>query len=341
MRLSELKPGESAVVVKVVGHGAFRRRIMEMGFVGGKTVSVVLDAPLRDPVKYNIMGYEVSLRRSEAAMVEVITEQEALNLGGRRDSGGEVVEHDYIHAAATSRKVIHVALVGNPNSGKTSLFNAASGRHEHVGNYGGVTVDAKRGSFTHKGYRFEVYDLPGTYALSAYSPEELYVRRHLYDHTPDVVVNVVAASNLERNLYLTTELIDMDCTMVMALNMYDELERSGARLDYNHLGDMLGMPVVPTVSRTGKGVVELFDRVIDVYENRDPQVKHIHITHNAEVEKAIWAMERALKSEGSVLEQFSTRYAAIRLLEKDAETERNLSANPAYGRWLEVRDRLL
>ncbi|MCD8072926.1 MAG: ferrous iron transport protein B [Alistipes sp.] len=341
MRISELKPGQSAVVVKVVGHGAFRRRIMEMGFVSGKTVSVVLDAPLRDPVKYNIMDYEVSLRRSEAAMVEVITQQEAIQLVGVRDAGGQVVEHDFTQAAASSRNVIHVALVGNPNSGKTSLFNAASGRHEHVGNYGGVTVDAKRGSFTHKGYRFEVYDLPGTYALSAYSPEELYVRRHLYDHTPDVVVNVVAASNLERNLYLTTELIDMDCTMVMALNMYDELERSGARLDYVHLGDMLGMPVVPTVSRSGKGIVELFDRVIEVYENRDPQVKHIHITHNAEVEKAIAAMERALKSDGSVLEQFSTRYAAIRLLENDAETERNLSGNPAYGRWLEIRDRLL
>ncbi|MCD7969729.1 MAG: ferrous iron transport protein B [Alistipes sp.] len=341
MRLSELQPGQSAVVIKVLGHGAFRRRIMEMGFVHGKTVSVVLDAPLRDPVKYKIMDYEVSLRRSEAAMVEVITEEEARRLAGSRDGGGEVVEHDF-HQVITSRKrVIHVALMGNPNSGKTSLFNAASGRHEHVGNYGGVTVDAKRGAFTHKGYRFEIYDLPGTYALSAYSPEELYVRRHLYDNTPDVVINVVAASNLERNLYLTTELIDMDCTMVMALNMYDELEKSGAGLDYNHLGDMLGMPVVPTVSRTGKGIVELFDRVIDVYENRDPQVKHIHITHNTEVEKAIEAMERALKSEGSVLEQFSTRYAAIRLLEKDAETERTLAGNPNYGEWLTIRDRLL
>ncbi|MCC8018763.1 MAG: ferrous iron transport protein B [Rikenellaceae bacterium] len=340
MRLSELKPGQSAVIIKVLGHGAFRRRIMEMGFVHGKTVSVLLDAPLRDPVKYKVMDYEVSLRLSEASMVEVITEEEALLMAGDRDSGGEVVEHAWHEAAVTSKNVIHVALVGNPNSGKTSLFNAASGRHEHVGNYGGVTVDAKKGAFTHKGYKFVIYDLPGTYALSAYSPEELYVRRHLYDTTPDVVVNVVAASNLERNLYLTTELIDMDCTAVMALNMYDELEQSGARLDYDRLADMLGMPIVPTVSRSGKGIVELFDRVIDVYENRDPQVRHIHITHNREMEKAIEAMERALKSEGSLLEQFSTRYAAIKLLEKDRETERTISSHPLYGEWLDVRDRL-
>lgn len=341
MRLSELKPGQSAVIIKVLGHGAFRRRIMEMGFVHGKTVSVLLDAPLRDPVKYKVMDYEVSLRLSEASMVEVITEEEALSLSGDRDSGGEVVEHAVHAAAVSSKNVIHVALVGNPNSGKTSLFNAASGRHEHVGNYGGVTVDAKKGAFTHKGYRFVIYDLPGTYALSAYSPEELYVRRHLYDSTPDVVVNVVAASNLERNLYLTTELIDMDCTAVMALNMYDELEQSGARLDYDHLADMLGMPIVPTVSRSGKGIVELFDRVIDVYENRDPQVRHIHITHNREMEKAIEAMERALKSEGSLLEQFSTRYAAIKLLEKDRETERTISSHPLYGQWLDVRNRMV
>ena len=129
-----------------------------------------------------------------------------------------------------------MALVGNPNSGKTSLFNAISGGHEHVGNYSGVTVGAKIGHRCYRGYRFEVTDLPGTYALSAYTPEERYVRSHIAERTPDVIINSVVASNLERNLYLTTELIDINPRMVVALNMFDELNSSGAELDYDNLG---------------------------------------------------------------------------------------------------------
>lgn len=337
MRLSELQTGKSAVIVKVMGHGAFRRRIMEMGFVHGKRVTAVLNAPLKDPVKYKIMDYEVSLRRSEAAMIEVVPEKDAGKPSGHK--GGRIIEHSIDHIVRTSKHTINVALVGNPNSGKTSLFNIASGSHQHVGNYGGVTVDAQKGVFSHKNYRFEIFDLPGTYALSAYSPEEVFVRRHLVEHTPDIVINVVAASNLERNLYLTTELIDMDCTAVMALNMYDELESSGAQLDYEALGDLLGMPVVPTVSRSGKGIVKLFDKVIEVYENKNPQVRHIHITNDPEVEEGITALERIVKSEGSVLEQFSTRYVAIKLLEKDKEIEKMFSSHPNYHAWAAERDR--
>lgn len=342
MRLSELKTGDSAVILKVLGHGAFRKRIMEMGFVRGKTVTVELNAPLKDPVKYKIMDYEVSLRRSEAAMIEVITEEEA-ELAAKEDNGGgqSNITEDYVKRAVTkSTKQINVALVGNPNSGKTSFFNAASGSHEHVGNYGGVTVDAKRGSFTHRGYEFIIYDLPGTYALSAYSPEEKYVRRHLIEHTPDVVINIVAASNLERNLYLTTDLIDMDCPTVMALNMYDELERSGAKLDYKMLGEMLGIPVVPTVSRSGKGMKPLFNTIISLYENRiNP--KHIHISHGQEIEEGIETLEKRLKADGSIQEHFSTRFLATKLLEGDREIQKLLSGEKKYPQWAEVRDRLV
>lgn len=258
-----------------MGHGGFRRRIIEMGFIKGKTVEVLLNAPLKDPIKYKIMGYEISLRRQEAAMIEVMSEEEA------RESMQETHFHDPIaedipvseaklkEIASGKRRTINVALVGNPNCGKTSLFNVASGSHEHVGNYSGVTVDAKEGHFDFQGYHFRLVDLPGTYSLSAYSPEELYVRKHIIDETPDVIINVVDAGNLERNLYLTAQLIDMNVRMVVALNMYDALLHSGNTLDHKKLGQLFGVPIVPTVSRTGKGIDNLFHVIIGLYEGAD------------------------------------------------------------------------
>lgn len=275
MRLSELQTGEKGVIIKVMGHGGFRRRIIEMGFIKGKTVEVLLNAPLKDPIKYKIMGYEISLRRQEAAMIEVMSEEEA------RESMQETHFHDPIaedipvseaklkEIASGKRRTINVVLVGNPNCGKTSLFNVASGSHEHVGNYSGVTVDAKEGHFDFQGYHFRLVDLPGTYSLSAYSPEELYVRKHIIDETPDVIINVVDAGNLERNLYLTAQLIDMNVRMVVALNMYDALLHSGNTLDHKKLGQLFGVPIVPTVSRTGKGIDNLFHVIIGLYEGAD------------------------------------------------------------------------
>lgn len=275
MRLSELQTGEKGVIIKVMGHGGFRRRIIEMGFIKGKTVEVLLNAPLKDPIKYKIMGYEISLRRQEAAMIEVMSEEEA------RESMQETHFHDPIaedipvseaklkEIASGKRRTINVALVGNPNCGKTSLFNVASGSHEHVGNYSGVTVDAKEGHFDFQGYHFRLVDLPGTYSLSAYSPEELYVRKHIIDETPDVIINVVDAGNLERNLYLTAQLIDLNVRMVVALNMYDALLHSGNTLDHKKLGQLFGVPIVPTVSRTGKGIDNLFHVIIGLYEGAD------------------------------------------------------------------------
>lgn len=339
MLLSELKTGESAVILKVLGHGGFRKRIMEMGFVRGKRVDVLLNAPLKDPIKYKVMGYEVSLRRSEAAMIVVITEQEAATLIKEENYGCDVVENPSVeHVIKSRQKTINIALVGNPNSGKTSLFNAASGSHEHVGNYGGVTVDAKKGRFKYKGYCFNIVDLPGTYSLSAYTPEEIFVRRHLVDSTPDVVVNVVAASNLERNLFLTTELIDMDCSTVMALNMYDELENSGATLDYEALGAMLGVPIVPTVSRSERGIDMLFDTIIDVYEDRDTRRRHVHIPHIQELEEGIDAVKSDIKADGGVIKHFAPRYLAIKMMERDKEVETLLSHEPGFERWEKLRD---
>ncbi len=345
MKLSELRTGERGVIVKVNGHGSFRKRIIEMGFVKGNKVKVILNAPLRDPIEYEIIGYKISLRREEAAKIEVISETEAKVLLSAREllpaleAGDETwLEREMGTLAEERRKVIRVALVGNPNCGKTSLFNIASGSHEHVGNYSGVTVDAKEGVFEHGGYRFDIVDLPGTYSLSAYSPEELYVRRNLVEDMPDVVVNVVDASNLQRNLYLTTQLIDMNLRVVMALNMYDELQAKGDRLDIKQLGYLLGMPVVPTVSRTGEGIDALFDTVIQIYEKSDPHIaRHIHINHGAELEQSIDRIKLLIQKDSDIRDKYSTRYLAIKYLENDREIEKVVEALPGRDEIIAAR----
>ena len=343
MKLSELKTGERAVIVKVNGHGSFRKRIIEMGFVRGKLVNVILNAPLKDPIEYEIIGYKISLRREEAEKIEVISETEAKEVMAAQEPLPPIeapecddmqpgkenadIEKEMRHLAAERRKMIRVALVGNPNCGKTSLFNIASGSHEHVGNYSGVTVDAKEGNFEYGGYKFTLVDLPGTYSLSAYSPEELYVRRNLIEDLPDVVVNVVDASNLERNLYLTTQLIDMNLRVVMALNMYDELRAKKDELDIKTLSHLLGLPIVPTVSRSGEGIPQLFDTVIQIYERNTPQLsRHIHINHGTEIEKSIDRIKLLIQKNEEIRFKYSTRYLAIKYLENDKDIEKVIEA---------------
>ncbi len=346
MRLSELHTGEKGVIVKVMGRGAFRKRIIEMGFIRGKEVDVIQNAPLKDPIHYRVMGYDVSLRRNDAAMIEVVSSAEYAkaqmsqpNETRSADSYIQPSTEDLQAIAIHRGKTINVALVGNPNCGKTSLFNFASGAHEHVGNYSGVTVDAKEGTFQQDGYTFRIVDLPGTYSLSAYTPEELYVRKHISEEQPDVVINVVDASNLERNLYLTCQLIDMDIRSVIALNMYDELERSGNKFDYKSLSQMIGTPIVPTISRTGFGIEDLFRRVIKVYEEEDPVIRHIHINYGEVLEKGIKNVRSAIKENGNVAKSLSKRYLSIKLLEGDPEIEKFIRTLPGSDTILEERDR--
>lgn len=334
MRLSDLKPGQSAVVVKVLGHGAFRKRMIEMGFVKGRTVKDMLQAPLNDPVKYSLMGYEVSLRRSEAAQV-VVAEVDAQG-HPRPDNDPSTSE---IPLAPGHLSAINVALIGNPNCGKTSLFNVASGAREHVGNYSGVTVDAKTGTFRQDDVTFRIVDLPGTYSLACYSPEELYVRKYLRDNEPDVIVNIVDATNLERNLYLTTELINMNRPMVIALNMFDELNQKGISLDYKKLSEMIGVPIVPTVARTGEGIRQLFDAVIAVAEDRHAVVRHVHVTLGKELEQSVGVLNRALKADPDLRPRFSPRYMAIKLLENDKEVESLVEGTKDAKEIFELRDR--
>ena len=350
MRLSELKTGESGVIVKVSGHGGFRKRIIEMGFIKGKKVEVLLNAPLQDPVKYKIMGYEVSLRHSEADHIEVVSVNDAKNYselnkadfeGREQVKDSQIVDSKEADEQALGDKmlvaekeadrlhhVINVALVGNPNCGKTSLFNFASGAHERVGNYSGVTVDAKVGEADYNGYHFNLVDLPGTYSLSAYSPEELYVRKQLIEHTPDIVINVIDTSNLERNLYLTTQLIDMHIRMVCALNMFDETEKRGDNIDYDKLGELFGISMIPTVFTNGRGVDKLFETIIELYEGKEDSTshyRHIHINHGHEIEHGIEHIQKYLKADDSIRQRYSTRYLSIKLLENDKHAEEYVS----------------
>lgn len=366
----------------MLGHGGFRKRIVEMGFIKGKTVEVVLNAPLKDPIKYKLLGYEISLRRQEANMIEVVSEQEARKAQapyhGSITEDIPVPESTLMELAQGKRRTINVALVGNPNCGKTSLFNIASGAHEHVGNYSGVTVDAKEGFFDFQGYHFRLVDLPGTYSLSAYTPEELYVRKYIIEETPDIIINVVDSSNLERNLYLTTQLIDMNVRMVIALNMYDELQESGNQLDHVKLGQLIGVPMVPTVSRKGTGVEQLFHVIIGIYEGADfltrdgavrpevladlknwhetyvpdhefgkdeeeirPQryIRHIHINHGPELERSIEEIKKAIIRNDDIRYKYSTRFLAIKLLENDKDIAKLMAGLPNGQEILAIRDK--
>ena len=337
MTLFDLEQGEKGIITKVKGRGAFRKRITEMGFVRGKVVTVVKKAPLRDPIEYNVMGYEISLRKSEARLVEVLSPSETLNADQiQAVFQGTIDDNELKKTINNKGKVIDIALVGNPNSGKTTIFNYASGSKEHVGNYSGVTVDSKQAKFKLDGYTFNIIDLPGTYSMTAYSPEELYVRKYILGHHPDIIINVIDGSNLERNLYLTTQLIDMDVKVVVALNMYDELTQKGDKFDHDSLGKMIGIPFIPTVGSKGKGVTELFRKVIEVYEDNDPTVRHIHINYGLNVEKSINTIQKSIRKNKGLVDKISSRFYAIKLLEKDEGANFSLSRTKNYDEIREV-----
>ncbi len=339
MRLSEVVQNNTVIITKVLGHGSFRRRISEMGFVAGKEITVLKNAPLKDPIEYRLMGYNVSLRRAEANLIEVITPEEALNHKSRSRSSGidRTIDMEILKTSAQKKgKIIHVALVGNPNCGKTTLFNKVTNSKEHVGNYSGVTVDSKVATFTKSDYTFKMVDLPGTYSLTSYSPEELFTRNYIIEETPDIVLNVIDSTNLERNMYLTTQLIDMDIKVVIALNMYDDLVTGGAKLDIKDLGAMMGIPIVPTAANKGQGLDDLLDKIIDVFEDRDPVVRHIHINYGEELEKSIKAIRKEIIEDKPIRAKLSSRYLAIRLIDKDQEVIKTLDGSSNIQKIREV-----
>ncbi|MGL5681910.1 MAG: ferrous iron transport protein B [Marinifilaceae bacterium] len=332
LRLSDIKTGQECVVVKVHGHGSFRNRIMEMGFVKGETVKVIKNAPLRDPIEYEVMGSHISLRRSEARLIEVVMVAEP-----EIDTYNGTLEDNTLHDRVKQRAhTINVALVGNPNCGKTSLYNRLTGKHERVGNYSGVTVDAKMAVLEYEGYTINMIDLPGTYSITEYTPEEIYVREYIAHSHPDIVLNVVDASSMERNLFLTTQLIDMNIRVVMALNMYDELQKEGAKLDIPHLSQLLGMPIVPTIASRGEGLNNLLKRIIDVFEDRCEESRHLHINYGSEIESAITEIKTEILPNKAITDMVTPRYAAIKLLENDRIIKDQLAGVPNYDCVVEV-----
>lgn len=329
MRLSEVKNKETVIITKVLGHGSFRKRITEMGFVKGKEVTVIKNAPFNGPIEYKILDYNITLRRTEAILIEVVSQTEALTQFTQNYEG--VIDLENLKVSLKEKeRTINIALVGNPNCGKTTLFNFLSGSKEHVGNYSGVTVGAKKATFTKNGYNFNIFDLPGTYSLTAYSPEEIYVRDFIMNETPDIVINVIDSSNLERNIFLTTQLIDMDIKVIIALNMYDELLKNKVKFDYPSLGKLMGIPIIPTVCSKGKGIPELLHKIVEVYEDLDPIMRHIHINYGNEIEESILALRTKIKLEKPITDTISSRFLALKLLERDKQTDQSLANYPNY-----------
>ncbi len=336
MTLNELHTGDAAYITRIKGRGAFRKRITEMGFIRGKQVLVVKSAPLKDPVEYRVMDSNISLRRSEAELIEVV-------LGEQGFTGPHITSLSWmadnvqkVPMVPRPGRIIDVALVGNPNCGKTTLFNRVSRSHAHTGNYAGVTVDSKQASFNHRGYTFRITDLPGTYSLSDYSSEERYVREHILKEKPDVVINVLDANNLERNLYLTSQLIDMDVTVVVALNMYDDLLERKDKLDLDLLSKLLGIRVVPTISHKGKGVFRLFNHVIRVFEGQDPAIRHVHINYGEEIEASVLKLQQMIRENPSITDHYSSRFISLKLLERDDSCAHILAGTNNFH---EIRER--
>lgn len=300
--------GSTVKVVGVNGDGAFRQRLLEMGFVKGAEVTVIRNAPLLDPVEYMILGTHISLRHSEAERIDVTNLDQELDQSDDLQYMG-TIDTTIEEQNPMADNVLRVALVGNPNCGKTSLFNYATGAKEKVGNYGGVTVDCKEGMFTINGKKVQLVDLPGTYSLTEYSPEEMYVRTYLRDNRPDAILNIVDAGNLERNMFLTTQLMDMNLPLVIALNMWDEFEKSGDQLDIEALSRLLGARIIPVTARDGKGVHEVLQASLDAIEESEQVTTHKNVNYGTVIEDAIAKI-------GQLAPEMN-RYALLKMIEND------------------------
>ncbi|HZH74278.1 MAG TPA: ferrous iron transport protein B [Mariniphaga sp.] len=337
MKLSEVKHKDTVIISKILGNGSFRRRISEMGFVKGKEIKVIKNAPFNGPFEFKILDYNISLRKSEAELIEVVQIDDYIQPLNGEFQG--TIDSDEVHAGISeNNRTINIALVGNPNCGKTTLFNYISKSKEKVGNYSGVTIDIKKATFQTKNYTFNFFDLPGTYSLTAYTPEEIFVRRFIYEQTPDIVINVIDSTNLERNLFLTTQLIDMDVKIVGALNMYDDLERKKIKFKFDELSELLGIPFIPTISSKGIGLDNLIDKVIEVYEGKDKISRHIHINYGKEIEDSILKISQKVKINNSLADVISTRFLSIKLLEKDPHIHELLSEHLNYNEIKKITD---
>ncbi len=323
LKLSEMKIGDKGEISSVAAKGEIRRRLLDMGLVEGVRFKVLRVAPLGDPIIIRLRGFQLSLRREEAAtiFVELLGHHHTGACRRRRlRADGALYSPQPVgcRKAISDRKEIVVALLGNPNSGKTSLFNNLVGAHQRVGNFTGVTIEKYEGSIKYRGYKIRVIDLPGTYSLTAYSPEELVARNFLIEEKPDIVIDVVDGSNLERNLYLTTQLMELEVDMLVALNMYDEVKKQQIKIDLPQLQKLLGSHIIPTSSVKKQGFAELLDHIVRVYEGQISIAKN-KLTYSADIEEKISALADALAKDEQLVQFYSPRWLAIKLLENDQQ----------------------
>ncbi|ODS33086.1 MAG: ferrous iron transport protein B (GTP binding) [Candidatus Scalindua rubra] len=308
MNLAMLKPGEKRKIVKIGVRGSLKRRLMDMGLLVGEEVKVEKVAPLGDPIEVTIKDYSLSLRKREAKGILV----EAMN--GRQTTGNH---KSVVGSQQSEKKTISVAVAGNPNSGKSTLINAIAGTKLQVGNWPGVTVEKREAVFNHEGKRIKLVDLPGTYSLSPYTQEEIIARDYLAHEKPDVIVDVVDSTNLERNLYLTVQLMELGIPVVVALNIYDEAGKKGYKIDIKAMKKMLGILVIPTVATRKKGLSDLLNAVVEAAENQSVH-RLRELNYGEDIESAVRSVEEHVKSiYPSLVEKYPPRWLAIKLMEGD------------------------
>ncbi len=326
--LKELKTGESAVIRAVGGEGALRQHFLDMGVIPGAEVTVVKFAPLGDPVELQIHGYELTLRLDDAAKIDVEKIDARANKHTRIEHIG-ISDHPGLgetgkyHDKATEHPlpddaILTYALVGNQNSGKTTLFNQLTGANQHVGNFPGVTVDRKDGVI--KGHpNTLITDLPGIYSMSPYSSEEIVSRNFVLEDRPTAIINIVDATNIERNMYLTIQLLEMGIPMVVALNMMDEVTGNGGAIDINRMEDMLGVPVVPISAAKNHGVSELVDHAIHIakYQERPKEQDFCSKDdHGGAIHRAIHSVEHIIEDHADRA-FLPLRFASTKVIEGD------------------------
>ena len=332
MTLDELKIGQSAIITKVGGDGALRQHFLDMGVIPGSELTLVKFAPMGDPMQLLIHGYELTLRKDDAAKIDIDicptckdgeSHQPAEQLSARTEHPGLGEEGRY-HTESEENPApitgkITFALVGNQNCGKTTLFNALTGSNQHVGNFPGVTVDRKSGVI--KGHPdTEVVDLPGIYSLSPYTSEEIVSRQFIFNSKPQGIINIVDATNIERNLYLTMQLMELGIPMVLALNMMDEVRNNGGTIDINELETSLGIPVVPISAAKNEGVEELVDHAIHVarYQEGPRRADFCNPTdHGGAVHRCIHAVIHLIEDHAQAA-GIPLRFAACKVVEGDA-----------------------
>jgi len=313
--LSDLNIGDKGAIHSVKATGEIRRRLLDVGLFKGTKFKIMRLAPLGDPIVIRVKGFDLSLRLEEAKQIRV----EKIGFTG---DGIPMREHKNLYSPIPNKekvirntKTITVALLGNPNSGKTSLFNAIVGAHQKVGNFTGVTVEKTEGSVNYKGYKINIIDLPGTYSLTPFSPEEVVARDYIIEKKPDVVIDVIAGSNLERNLYLTTQVMELEVDMLVALNMWDEVEKLGIKVDIPQLEALLGSHVIPTSASKKQGIESLLNHVISVFEGEITISKNKMI-FSREIEEKINQIGSILEND-DLSEKYHSKWLATKLLEND------------------------